>query len=436
MAENGAIPALPLETGADADKALLRNHLVTRIIYPLGDAEDPQDFVALDAETGAIPKAIGWHSTIFWLDPDDSTTAHDGTTVLVTDDGYRYKIPEYVALIEAVLDKDLTAPPGGESFGDAYLVPAGATGDWSGKADKIAVYTARGWKFVDPQIGQVLYVEDEAGYYHYSESGSWEAGLGNPLLPADSVLPANILGGISRWLVENQTTNAPPSVSDGVAYIIGSSPTGAWAGHAGKIALSHAATAGGWIIITPVEGYLAYDKTLNLTTTYNGSAWAPQPSGWNVIEAKDASSSSVIDFTNGLNDTYDDFQLICTDVALSVDGAELLLRVGTGVGPTYQTSGYQAAVGAVTNGIALNGNTSIGNDTNEKGDFRVDFSNPEAGKQRFHCHGAFINTGGSPVVSNQMGRWNTAATLTGIRIIPTSGNITSGHFVLMGKAKS
>lgn len=267
--QSEVITALP--TGADADSPLLRNYLIKRTIYPIADDEDPEAFEALDADTGAIPRGIAWGGIIFWLDPDDTTTAHDGVTCLVTVDGYRYKYDGVDYLIRSVLDKDLTAPPGSEAYGDAYIVGAGATGAWAGHSEKIAIYTSRDWKFILPRIGQIVYVEDEDAYYHYDVAGNWVGGFGDSALSANSVTPASMLGGRTHWVIVNRTTNTPPgSPTTGVAYIIGSSPTGVWAGHAAKIAVYDGAS---WTIIAPAEGYEAFDQGVNAFYFYNGSAW-------------------------------------------------------------------------------------------------------------------------------------------------------------------
>lgn len=269
MSQSEVISALP--TGANADSPILRNYLITRTVYPFADDEDPQAFEALDADTGAIPRGVAWMGIIFWLDPDDTTTAHDGVTTVVTADGYRYKYDGVDYLIRSVLDKDLTAPPGSEDFGDAYIVGAAATGDWVGQSEKLAIYTSRGWKFILPKIGQIVYVEDEDAYYHYDVAGDWVAGFGDSQLSDNTVLPANILGGRTHWTIENQTTDAPPgSPTDGVAYIIGSSPSGDWAGHAGKIAVAKNSA---WIIITPGIGYEAFDKSDSTSYVYITGGW-------------------------------------------------------------------------------------------------------------------------------------------------------------------
>jgi hypothetical protein len=60
-----------------------------------------------------------------------------------------------------ILDRDLTAPPGGESEGDSYLVDSGGTGAWSGKDGQVAVYISGGWFFLPPFEGLRLWINDE-----------------------------------------------------------------------------------------------------------------------------------------------------------------------------------------------------------------------------------------------------------------------------------
>ena len=69
-----------------------------------------------------------------------------------------------------VEDKDLTAPPGGESKGDRYIVGASATGDWSGEDGNIAIYNGSGWDFTDKKEGMRTYVKDEDVIYEYITS--------------------------------------------------------------------------------------------------------------------------------------------------------------------------------------------------------------------------------------------------------------------------
>jgi hypothetical protein len=66
----------------------------------------------------------------------------------------------------SVIDKDLTAPPGGETDGDAYIVGAGATGDWATHDDDIAFYFG-GYIYITPITGFLTYVADEALTYAF-----------------------------------------------------------------------------------------------------------------------------------------------------------------------------------------------------------------------------------------------------------------------------
>jgi len=80
-----------------------------------------------------------------------------------------YKVPvlEQHEWQPPVLDKDLTAPPGGESKGDRYIVGSGASGAWSGEDGNIAVYNGSGWDFIDKKEGMLCYVADENKLYWY-----------------------------------------------------------------------------------------------------------------------------------------------------------------------------------------------------------------------------------------------------------------------------
>ena len=78
----------------------------------------------------------------------------------------------------SVKGRATTAPPGSPSAGDRWIVPAGATGAWSGQTGKIAVYPPTGstWVFITPKTGWTAFVEGEnklSAYY----SAAWSAGI-------------------------------------------------------------------------------------------------------------------------------------------------------------------------------------------------------------------------------------------------------------------
>jgi len=266
---SNAIPAV-----GNVTKATLRTAFVKRVAYCLADSEDLRTLTVVDPNDGTVPLYIIQVGRSFEYDSTDSTTAHDGTSCLVSADGKRFKTVTF-SYPHSVLSRTLTAPPGSPSVGDRYIVATAATGAWSGHDGAIAVYTERGWQFVTAPEGKQIYVEAETAYYHLDEYGAWVAGLGSIVLGAGTVAPSSLTGGGKRvkWFPENQTTNTPPAVTNGTEYIIGPSPTGAWSGDAGKIAHGEG---GSWIIYTPAAGWTAYDKSLGVDYEFNGSAWIAQ----------------------------------------------------------------------------------------------------------------------------------------------------------------
>lgn len=70
-----------------------------------------------------------------------------------------------------VKDRNLTAPPGGESDGDRYLVAATATGSWVGQEGNLAAYQDGTYEFYSPVEGWIAWVEDEEIHVYYNGTG-------------------------------------------------------------------------------------------------------------------------------------------------------------------------------------------------------------------------------------------------------------------------
>lgn len=108
-----------------------------------------------------------------------ATTTHLGIT-LVEQAQASKEITVNTALtrIDAVLntgakDKDLATPPGSPAAGDVYIVAASPTGAWAGQTGKIAYYDQI-WRFITPNEGMSLWVNDEDLIYTYTGS-AWAA---------------------------------------------------------------------------------------------------------------------------------------------------------------------------------------------------------------------------------------------------------------------
>ncbi|MBY8978374.1 DUF2793 domain-containing protein [Rhodobacteraceae bacterium NNCM2] len=71
----------------------------------------------------------------------------------------------------SVLDRDLTAPPGSPADGDRYIVGSGATSDWAGWDQNVALWTDGAWLRLPPRTGWRVWVEDEGLLLVYAGTG-------------------------------------------------------------------------------------------------------------------------------------------------------------------------------------------------------------------------------------------------------------------------
>ena len=62
----------------------------------------------------------------------------------------------------AVADRDRAAPPADATEGARHIVAPGATAEWAGQDDKVALLLNGGWVFLAPRAGWVAYVTAEA----------------------------------------------------------------------------------------------------------------------------------------------------------------------------------------------------------------------------------------------------------------------------------
>lgn len=88
-------------------------------------------------------------------------------------------------IVPKVIRMDLTAPPGGETDGDLYIVAGPATGDWEGLENYLVRYRSEGafWQAYEPARVYLLLNQDDMGLYKWDTASSppaWTlaAGLG------------------------------------------------------------------------------------------------------------------------------------------------------------------------------------------------------------------------------------------------------------------
>jgi len=75
-------------------------------------------------------------------------------------------------LVESV---DVVDPPGAPVEGEAWIIPAGATGAWSGRENAVAQWAGGAWRFRAPAEGMQAWIHDQAlpARFH---SGAWSVG--------------------------------------------------------------------------------------------------------------------------------------------------------------------------------------------------------------------------------------------------------------------
>lgn len=244
--------------------------IVTNVPLPFADADDVQAWMATPPEApGAIPQAIMILGRVFDYDAADTTSAHDGIWTAVSSDGRRYKASDLPQLTSAE-SNTVTAPPAiiTSLYGKAWIVPAAATGAWAGHSGDVAVATGRGWLFIPPRAGMQLLVKSQSAFYHYSATLAWTKGLG---VPSTGTVDADSLYWPFGLIAESRTLNDPPTGSTRYAYVVGSSPIGAWAGHAGDIAIG---PEGGWTFISPAAGAEVWCRAESRYLRYSSGAWS------------------------------------------------------------------------------------------------------------------------------------------------------------------
>lgn len=269
MAVTDFLNGLPLS--GLANRSLLRDALVKRVIYPFASSEDPATWTA--AVSGSVPVAIATSGGgLAFLDPLDASTPHDGITVIRTADNYCYKVSNMTMPDSVLAPLGKVEPDGDEEIGDAYIVNDAPDGDFATFGGMIAVLTIRGWLAIEPRKGRPVLVEG-AGHYYRDASGLWL-----PVWSASThgVRDEDVNGGVNYRIVETSALNAPPvSHPAGSYWRVGGSPTGAWAGHADELATFYEGDSD-WSFITPYAGLRIYDKAAASTLLYNGTSWEPQ----------------------------------------------------------------------------------------------------------------------------------------------------------------
>lgn len=177
-----------------------------------------------------------------------------------------------------------------------------------------------------------------------------------------------------------------------------------------------------------------------------GAKWAtPNTAGLVLLATATASNDATIDFTTGINSTYDEYVLHIINAIPATDSVSADVLTSTDGGSSFDTTGYSvkstrdgAAINTYTTGFRLTDDTTVGSDANENGvcgALHV-FLPASAAYTLARYMGGFIGTTGVPSVVTAFGQRETTTAVNAIRFLFSSGNVESGEFKLYGVRKS
>lgn len=191
--------------------------------------------------------------------------------------------------------------------------------------------------------------------------------------------------------------------------------------------------------------------------TSNGAGAAPTfqaaQAGWAVLSEQTAASSTSLDFDVSAHSTnYEDFEFIIVNLVPASSGVDLLIRTSTNAGSSYDSGATDynwmvhgldedglslAEASASATSIQLNGTATISNVASDGVAGRVTCYNPA--NTSFAVKFTWSLTYGDGADWNMVdggGNRQAAADVDHVRFLMSSGNISSGKIVMIGRRKA
>lgn len=194
--------------------------------------------------------------------------------------------------------------------------------------------------------------------------------------------------------------------------------------------------------------YVAVSTTEAIINTYIEGAGGGGSQDLVLISTAAASNSASIEFT-GLDNTYTNYIVEILNMRCQTNDTQLRLILGTGAGPTYQTSGYTYAIHVYSHisdgvgggssqaflGLAYPGGTAGQSNSGTaaySGTIRVYDPSDSAEATRVNGVGNYNRADGNPSGFSIGGHWPTTTAITALKFEMSSGNMVSGTFKLYG----
>ena len=259
---------------------------------------------------------------------------------------------------------------------------------------------------------------------------------------------AGVTSGVKIFVRHLGETLTLPTIADGV---VTTAKLGVNSVDGTKIAMG--SDARGDILYHGATDYARLAKGTSgqvLTMGANDPAWAAPAAGgaWNYISSATASTSSSLDFTSGIDSTYDVYLFSCVDLEFS---ANCEIRVRTGAG-SFDTGASDYEISAL--GYATYGNQPFGDDADDaiiisKANYQAGATDKSASlrlllyapsdtthlkKIEFYFIGE--DSSGRAQFQVGVGQRSSTSAITRLQLYPHTGTITSGTIRMYGLAKS
>lgn len=192
------------------------------------------------------------------------------------------------------------------------------------------------------------------------------------------------------------------------------------------------------------------DNSTKLATTAYVDAAASAGDSWVLLSSQTASASATIDFSNLLDSTYLNYVLVISGMVPATNNTRPYLRVGTGAGPSWKSGaadyqwaqGICEAAGAGFNGTGSNAAAQIvmsydgitGATTHSFNAvlYIYNVTNTSTWKH-INGNGSYIRNASTILTSFYIaGTYVATTAITSLRLLMSSGNISTGTFKLYG----
>ena len=206
---------------------------------------------------------------------------------------------------------------------------------------------------------------------------------------------------------------------------------------AGDIAVLHEYAIGDWRCVS-------YTRTSGLPVVVVAQNTASDGASMVLLSTQTASASATVDFTTNIDSTYDNYVVKISGMVPASTGFELNMRVSVaatfksdalyywGLGEVHQ-GGVNLATGGTTD-TSIRLATSLTNTAANPLNYNIYFSNPDSTAlyPTFYGDGVGFQTTNGVSGYTSAGYYLNTAAIDGIRLLMSSGNITSGTFRLFG----